>query len=136
MLANHEDIHISSKTNKRKCLGELKDFLNKENFSDSSFSFNKGLLQEEPSKPNFNNSEELNKNVNVLKKTKDFLNQIQRIFEEKALDFKKSAFLKIYKKMEKFEKKILKVLSYKFMFFNLICNNLKSFKNAEIEESL
>ena len=84
-------------------MGELTDYLNKEH--ESSFSFNKSM----------NSLDESIEKSQKQKKSKVFLGlqnfnvKMQKIFEMKSLDFRKTAFLKIYQKMERIQTKFSKV---------------------------
>lgn len=90
----------------------MKDFLNKENFSDSSFSFNKSFNHEEERNGKKEISEKIAKilkNEAFCKKIGNSVEKIQDFLEGKCLEFQKMGFLGIYRKTEKVQLKLNKV---------------------------
>ena len=90
----------------------MNDFLNKENFSDSSFSFNKSFNHEEEKSKKKETSEKTTKilkNEAASKKIGNSIEKIQDFFEIKCLEFQKMGFLGIYRKTEKVQLRLNKV---------------------------
>lgn len=73
---------------------------------ESSFSFNKSLNSLDES---MEKSQKQKKSKELFLGLQNFNVKIQRFFEIKSLDYRKTAFLKIYEKMEHIQSKISKV---------------------------
>lgn len=112
LKAKTQDLSSIQKPIPRKCLGELNNFLNKENFSDSSFSFNKSFTHEEDreNKREISNKPQIFlKNEGFFKRLGTSVEKMQEFLDLKVLDFQKIGFLSIYQKTDKVQRKLTKV---------------------------